>query len=88
VLADARDWTGPIVIAGDLNGRAPAEEIEKEGFSWLTRDVHDTIGPLDADLILARGFCGAGIVVAGKADRVAGVSDHVPVWSVLRYCGS
>jgi endonuclease/exonuclease/phosphatase family metal-dependent hydrolase len=88
VLADARDWTGPIVIAGDLNGRAPAEEIEKGGFSWFTRDVHDTIGPLDADHILARGFCDAGIVPSGKADRRTGVSDHAPVWSVLRYCGS
>jgi endonuclease/exonuclease/phosphatase family metal-dependent hydrolase len=88
VLADARDWTGSIVIAGDLNGRGPAQEIEKAGFSWLTRDVHDTIGPLDADHILARGFCGEGTVAAGKADRVRGVSDHAPVWSVLRYCQS
>jgi len=88
VVADAEDWTGSIVIAGDLNGRGPAEEIEKGGFSWLTHDVHDTIGPLDADHILARGFCGEGTVPAGKAHRVRGVSDHVPVWSVLRYCES
>ena len=85
-LADAVDWPGPIVMAGDLNGRAPAEEIEKAGFSWLTRDVHNTIGPLDADHVLARGFCDAGTVPAGKIDGARGVSDHVPVWSALRYC--
>jgi len=88
VLTDAADWPGPIIIAGDFNGTGPAEEIAKAGFSWLTRNVHNTINLLDADHVLARGFCQAGTVPAGKMDTVRGVSDHVPVWSAVRYCQS
>ncbi len=41
VLADAATWPGPVVIAGDLNGRGPADEVAKAGFFWLTRTLDD-----------------------------------------------
>jgi endonuclease/exonuclease/phosphatase family metal-dependent hydrolase len=40
ILSDAMSWVGPVVVAGDFNGRSPAEEIANAGFLWLTRRVH------------------------------------------------
>jgi endonuclease/exonuclease/phosphatase family metal-dependent hydrolase len=86
ILSDAMNWPGPIVVAGDFNGRSPAEEIAKAGFLWLTRRVHESALFYDFDHILVRGFCAAGNPPAAKAPDETRVSDHRPVWSVLRSC--
>jgi endonuclease/exonuclease/phosphatase family metal-dependent hydrolase len=80
ILADARDFHGPAVIAGDLNGRGIATLAEKEGFLWLTRDVQNTIAWLEFDHILARDLVPASPTPAGVAES-RGASDHKPVWS-------
>jgi endonuclease/exonuclease/phosphatase family metal-dependent hydrolase len=86
IADDAGSAAGPIVVAGDFNGTAGARELAKTGFSWLTRDVHDTAGPLDADHILVRKLCAAGRPPAAKARDLAHASDHSPVWAVVRPC--
>src|SRR5262245_20896749 len=34
----ATSFAGPVVIAGDFNGTAGAHELQRLGFTWLTRD--------------------------------------------------
>jgi endonuclease/exonuclease/phosphatase family protein len=59
VLADAVDWAGPVIVAGDFNGRSGAAELAGAGFSWLTETVTNTMGLFDLDQIVARGLCPA-----------------------------
>ncbi len=87
VLHDADAWGGPVVIAGDFNGAAGPQTIAAAGFAWLTREVRRTSGPFAFDHILARGLCAAGNPPAAKAPDGRGVSDHRPVWAVVRVCG-
>jgi endonuclease/exonuclease/phosphatase family metal-dependent hydrolase len=86
VAAEAAMWTGPVVIAGDFNGTAAARELADLGFTWLTRDVHDTLGAIDADHITVRGLCATSRPGAAKAQDPTRASDHVPVWTTLQPC--
>ncbi len=86
IAVDASDRAGPVVVAGDFNGTAGARELQKAGFTWLTRDVHNTFGLFDFDHILVRGLCASSAPPAAKASDVTNASDHVPVWSVVRSC--
>jgi endonuclease/exonuclease/phosphatase family metal-dependent hydrolase len=86
ILDDVARWEGPAVIAGDFNGTSGAAEVAKSGFVWLTRDVHNTEWLFDLDHILVRGLCAAMDPPARKAPRAEQVSDHAPVWSVVRPC--
>ena len=86
VLADAATWPGPVVIAGDFNGRGPADEVAKAGFSWLTRTLDDRGMFFDFDHVLVRGLCAAGNPPAAHAPDVTGASDHRPVWAIVRPC--
>ena len=86
VLADAATWPGPIAIAGDFNGRGPADEVAKTGFSWLTRNLDDRGLFLDLDHVLVRGLCATGNAPAAHAPDVTGASDHRPVWAIVRPC--
>jgi endonuclease/exonuclease/phosphatase (EEP) superfamily protein YafD len=88
VLADARDWAGPIAAAGDFNGRAGADELASAGFLWLTRRVHENALLYDFDHLLVRGLCAASEPPAEKAPDDTRASDHRPVWAVLRPCGT
>lgn len=85
-IADAAGWSGPVVVAGDFNGRGGADEIAKAGFFWATRHVKNTAMRFDLDHVLARGLCPAGEGAAAKADDETNASDHHPVWAVLRPC--
>ena len=87
ILADAEGWTGPVVLAGDFNGRAGAREMASAGYFWATEAVKNTAGPFDFDQILARGLCPAGSGAAGVAPDETDASDHKPVWAVLVTCG-
>ncbi len=84
IARDAAEWTGPVAIAGDFNGRAAADELSKAGFTWLSRAVSNTAGPFDFDHILVRGLCAA--APAAKAPDTTDASDHMPVWVVVKSC--
>jgi endonuclease/exonuclease/phosphatase family metal-dependent hydrolase len=86
VLADAESWAGPVVAAGDFNGRAGPRELAGAGFFWATEAVKNTAGPFDFDHVLARGLCPAGIGAAAAAEDETDASDHDPVWAVLAPC--
>ncbi len=86
VLADSAGWTGPIAIGGDFNGRGPADEVAKAGFSWLTRTLDDRGMFFDFDHVLVRGLCAGGPPSAAHASH-GGASDHRPVWAIVRPCG-
>ena len=88
VLADAATWPGPVAIAGDLNGRGPADEVAKSGFSWLTRSLDDRGMFFDFDHVLVRGLCATGNRPAAHAPDVTGASDHRPVWALVRPCAT
>ena len=88
VLADAATWPGPVAIAGDLNGRGPADEVAKSGFSWLTRSLDDRGMFFDFDHVLVRGLCATGNRPAAHAPDVTGASDHRPVWAIVRPCAT
>ena len=86
VLADAAGWSGPVVVAGDFNGRAGPGELASAGFFWSTEAVKNTAGPFDFDHVLARGLCPAGSGAAAVAPDETDASDHKPVWAVLTSC--
>jgi endonuclease/exonuclease/phosphatase family metal-dependent hydrolase len=86
VAAETATWAGPVVIAGDFNGTAGARELESLGFTWLTREVHNTTGVFDFDHILVRGLCPTSRPPAAKAPDATNASDHVPVWTTLLPC--
>lgn len=86
IAADAAGWAGPVVVAGDFNGAAGADELARAGYTWLTRDVHNTSGLFDVDHILVRGLCAGRTPAAAKAADPTRASDHVPVWAVVRTC--
>lgn len=86
VADDAAAFAGPVVIAGDFNGTAGARELERLGFTWLTRDVHNTLAFFDFDHIVVRGLCATNKPPAAKAPDVTNASDHVPVWTTLQPC--
>jgi endonuclease/exonuclease/phosphatase family metal-dependent hydrolase len=88
VLADAESWAGPVLVAGDFNGRAGPREIASTGYFWATEPVKNTAGPFDLDHVLARGFCPAGPGTAGAAKDETDASDHDPVWAVLSRCAA
>jgi endonuclease/exonuclease/phosphatase family metal-dependent hydrolase len=86
VAGDVAAWAGPVVIAGDFNGTGGARELESLGYTWLTRDVHNTSRVFDLDHILVRGLCATGRPAAAKAPDATDASDHVPVWTTLQPC--
>jgi len=86
VLADAAGWHGPLVVAGDFNGRGGAEEIADAGFLWPTERIGHTVRFFTFDHVLARGLCLAGEPAAAAVRDETHASDHDPVWAVLRPC--
>ncbi len=86
LLADAAGWDGPVVAAGDFNGRAGPRVLADAGFAWVSEAVENTAGPFDFDHVLARGLCPAGARAAAAAEDETDASDHDPVWAVLAPC--
>ncbi len=83
VIADAADFEGPVVIAGDFNSYGIGAQMEQAGFEWVTEWVGPTISFLSVDHIFARGLAPA-VPHSARALRDArGASDHRPVWAVL-----
>jgi endonuclease/exonuclease/phosphatase family metal-dependent hydrolase len=86
VLAATAGWDGPVVIAGDFNGRGAAEEIAGAGYLWATEHVRRTSSLFSFDHVLARGLCAAGENAAAKVRDETNASDHDPVLALLRPC--
>jgi endonuclease/exonuclease/phosphatase family metal-dependent hydrolase len=83
VAADAKEWTGPVLVAGDFNGRDGPRALANAGYLWATEAVTNTAGPFDLDHVVARGLCPQGAPAAGAAEDATNASDHDPVWAVF-----
>ena len=82
VLADAADWRGPVVIAGDFNSEGIGPLLVREGYVWLTRRIGPTVAWFSWDHVFVRGLSPARPRSAGVVREVRGASDHRPVWAV------
>ncbi len=83
ILADAADFRGPVVIAGDFNSYGIGVLLEHHGYRWLTRHLDPTISIFTWDHIFVRGLMPAGPDWAGVLRETNGASDHRPVWAVV-----
>jgi endonuclease/exonuclease/phosphatase family metal-dependent hydrolase len=84
-IADAALGTpGPVVVAGDFNGRSIGLWFEQAGYSWITNDMPGTSrGPgfwLSFDHVFTRGLQPAGDPPYAGFVEAAGISDHRAVW--------
>jgi endonuclease/exonuclease/phosphatase (EEP) superfamily protein YafD len=84
VLADVRDWDGPVIIGGDLNSRSVSKRFETAGFRWLTKELRKTVGLFTFDHVFVRGLeTSAEPAEASVVRSCDGVSDHRPVVAEL-----
>ena len=83
VTEDAKGFSGPVVIAGDLNDYAMAARIRQQGYLWTSEWLGPTHLVFTLDHILTRGLVPAWPGSVGVVDQVRGASDHRPVWAVL-----
>jgi endonuclease/exonuclease/phosphatase family metal-dependent hydrolase/protein tyrosine phosphatase (PTP) superfamily phosphohydrolase (DUF442 family) len=81
---DILEGNDPAIVAGDLNGQKIGHVFEDAGLSWPTRNLGKTSGNFDLDHIFLRGFQLAHDPPAGLVLDNRGVSDHRPVWAVVR----
>lgn len=82
VLADARQWPGPVIVAGDFNSRSVGSRFTAAGYSWATASLRHTVGVFAFDHVFVRGLPGTS--ETGVARECVGASDHFPVWADLR----
>ena len=82
VVADAADYQGPVVIAGDFNSEGIGGALKREGYTWLTQRVGPTVSWFSWDHIFVRGLASASPASAGVVRDNRGASDHHPVWTV------
>lgn len=88
VRAHAATSPDPVVIGGDFNGKSMADHLSRQGYAWSTRGIGKTSTLLrfSFDHVLARGLLPAAEPSRGVLrDVPAGVSDHYPVWALLRF---
>jgi len=93
VGSDAASSADPVLIAGDFNSYGKVAQLERSGFTWLTRRLGDTtrvrflgipITSLSFDHFLARGLrLAAGTPALGVVTDNRGASDHLPIWALL-----
>jgi endonuclease/exonuclease/phosphatase family metal-dependent hydrolase len=83
VLADARGWKDPVILAGDMNDPGVGEVLVEHGFLWATRAAGATMGPFALDHVFVRGGDTRTEPRGGTVDT-RGVSDHRAVWALLR----
>ena len=82
ILKDAEGWSGPMVVAGDMNDDEIVSTFEEHSLVWANCDAGPSLGPLAYDHVFLRGF-----VIPGTQCGVEdpqGASDHRPVWVVAR----
>jgi endonuclease/exonuclease/phosphatase family metal-dependent hydrolase len=83
ILADARRFDGPVVIAGDFNSYGVGQVLVRHGYRWLTARLDPTISFFSWDHIFVRHLSPARPASAGVVRKVHGASDHRPVWAVV-----
>jgi endonuclease/exonuclease/phosphatase family metal-dependent hydrolase len=83
VVADAADYQGPVVIAGDFNSQSIGGLLRKQGYTWLTEHVGPTVSWFSWDHIFVRGASQPTPASAGMIREIHGASDHHPVWTVV-----
>jgi endonuclease/exonuclease/phosphatase family metal-dependent hydrolase len=84
----ASQGADPVLIGGDFNGKSMADELSRNGFAWTTRGIGrtSTLLQFSFDHILVRGLVPAEPPGHGVLrDVPPGISDHFPVWAVLRF---
>ncbi len=77
-----------MVIAGDFNDRRAGRQVERHGYTWVTRDIGATTRFLffgmHFDHILTRGMVVASDQPScGVVENNRAASDHRPIWAVL-----
>lgn len=88
VVAHASASAEPVVIAGDFNGKDMAQHLSRQGFTWATRGIGrtSTLLRFSFDHVLVRGLVPAAEPGRGVLrDVPSGISDHFPVWTLLRF---
>ena len=88
VIAHASTSAEPVLIAGDFNGKDMAKYLSQRGFTWATRGIGQTSTLLrfSFDHVLVRGLVPAAEPGHGVLrDVPQGISDHFPVWTLLRF---
>jgi endonuclease/exonuclease/phosphatase family metal-dependent hydrolase len=87
VVAHAAASQDPVVIAGDFNGKDMAKRLSQRGYAWPTRGIGKTSTLLrfSFDHVLVRGLLPAEPGRGVLRDVPKGISDHYPVWTVLRF---
>jgi endonuclease/exonuclease/phosphatase family metal-dependent hydrolase len=88
VVAHASASHEPVVIAGDFNGKDMAKHLSERGFVWATRGIGrtSTLLRFSFDHVLVRGLVPAADPGHGVLrDVPKGISDHFPVWTLLRF---
>jgi endonuclease/exonuclease/phosphatase family metal-dependent hydrolase len=83
ILADASQFDGPVVIAGDFNSYGVSQVLVRHGYRWLTARLDPTISFFSWDHIFVRHLSPARPASAGVVREVHGASDHRPVWAVV-----
>jgi endonuclease/exonuclease/phosphatase family metal-dependent hydrolase len=83
VLADARSFEGPVIVAGDFNSHGIGDRFVAAGFAWPTQRVGNSVRGFSFDHVFVRGLPVAG-TEAGVAREVKDASDHRPVWAELK----
>ena len=88
LLDDAERSEDPVVIAGDFNSGGIGKVLEREGYTWVTRDLGPTVRFLFFGVHFDHVFT-RGLVVSGEEPHCGVVkdnrdaSDHRPVWAIL-----
>ena len=88
VLQDARNFSGSVIIVGDMNARGIGRFLERHGYYWATKPVRRTISLFAWDHIFLRGFDMNQVNDVGVVRDNQKSSDHKPVWITLRLDGS
>ena len=83
IIEDAARHPEPVVVAGDFNSRWIADDFERAGFQWPTRDLGDTLRWFAWDHVFVRGVPVPDKPAAGIVTDTRGASDHRPVWLAL-----
>jgi endonuclease/exonuclease/phosphatase family metal-dependent hydrolase len=84
VIADAKAFQGPVIIAGDFNNRdLVSHKLGDAGYDWATRNIDNTIAWFAWDHVFVRGL----LPRAGGVGPKTPASDHAPIWVELAPLG-
>ena len=84
VVKDASRLEGPVIVAGDFNSKGVGKIFAEAGYTWITENVGATTKGFSFDHVFARALSPAGAPACGVEKGFEKISDHRPVWAVLR----